>query len=143
MTGWERWTTRNCDRDQNLTRLTNGKCTNKNVPEKITPIKFSEIFRQKKKESYNPDQKIRNFINKQKNDFSTYEFCHFTKLPSENIWKRKDEFLDFANAKETLWSRTITVIPIQLSALGAFPKYVEKSPEELEISGIFQIIAHG
>ena len=71
MTGWERWSTENCAKDQSLAMLTNSICKNlESVQKNGTHKIFWKIW--DINGSLNPTEKIKLFVKKENKDFDIW-----------------------------------------------------------------------
>ena len=48
--------------------------------------------------------------------------------------EKRDKYQDLAGEQKILWNRKVTVIPIEIGALGTIPKGLIKEQEDLEIN---------
>ena len=48
--------------------------------------------------------------------------------------EKRDKYQDLPGEQKILWNRKVTVIPIEIGALGTIPKGLIKGQEDLEIN---------
>ena len=89
-TGWKRWSSGNCARNWNLTKLTNGIYSKQNEAHKI--IKDFEIETNHLIPARRPDRVL---IKKKKGTCNIVAFCHIGGPSSENKRKWKDVYVYF------------------------------------------------
>ena len=86
--------------------------------------------------SHNPGKKIRINNNQQKRK-RTCKFVDFAVQADHRIklkeCEKKDKYLDLARELKKLWNMQVTIIPIEIGALGTVTKGLLKGLEDLEV----------